>query len=71
MGEPSTSFPRRVPGKSLPATRVLGRVSFFCKMEGRMGTTETTILKSLSGSDISVTKDSYIFMPLEIFSVYL
>lgn len=26
-----------------------------------MGTTETTILKLLFGSDISVTKDSYVF----------
>lgn len=58
MGE-HTSFPRRVSGKSLPTTLVLGRVS-FCEMEGRVGTTETTILKSFSGSEISVTNDSYI-----------
>lgn len=57
-GEHSTSFPRRVSGKSLPATLVVGRVSFW-EMEGRMGTTKTTILKSLSGSEISFTNDSY------------
>lgn len=59
VGEHSTSFPRRVSGKSLPTTLVLGRAS-FSEMEGRVGTTETTILKLLSGSEISVTNDSYI-----------
>ena len=72
VGDHITSFPRSVYGKSLPATLVLGRAS-FCEMGGRMGTTETPLLKSLSGSEISVTNDSYIChcSALENFSVYL